>query len=253
VFVVFGIAALAMVPLAAVVLRRRPEDMDLLSDGDTPADDEPGSAQCSAAAPEASWSLAEARRTPALWFITFGLFTGAASTGAVGFHMVAYFTDRGITDSISVVALSAFAFSGAISSVAWGFLTERFSERLLAVGAVAMGALVTLAFTGVTTGAAAIAVAMLYGFALRGEGSLLNIILAQYYGRESFGTIAGFVSPIQMVGLSIGPAAAALAFEATGSYNIVFVSSSALLASAALGLWLAPRPALSAIEQAATV
>lgn len=253
VFVVFGIAALAMVPLAAVVLRRRPEDMDLLPDGDTPADDEPGSAQCSAAAPEASWSLAEARRTPALWFITFGLFTGAASTGAVGFHMVAYFTDRGITDSISVVALSAFAFSGAISSVAWGFLTERFSERLLAVGAVAMGALVTLAFTGVTTGAAAIAVAMLYGFALRGEGSLLNIILAQYYGRESFGTIAGFVSPIQMVGLSIGPAAAALAFEATGSYNIVFVSSSALLASAALGLWLARRPALSAIEQAATV
>ena len=99
----------------------------------------------------------------------------------------------------------------------------------------AMGALVTLAFTGVTAGAAAIAVAILYGFALRGEGSLLNIILAQYYARESFGTIAGFVSPIQMIGLSIGHAAAALAFEATGSYNIVFVNSAALLASAALG------------------
>ena len=249
VFVIFGIAVGGLVLPALLVLRRRPEDMGLLPDGDAPADAEgvhSTDARSRAAPTEHSWTLSEARRTSAMWLIIFSMTVAALSTGGLSFNMVVYFTDKGVSDGVAGVALSSFALSGAIAATVWGFLTERFSERWLAIGALAIAGCVSLAFIGVSVAAAAVVIAALYGFAARGEGALINMIIAAYYGRDSYGRISGFVTPFQFTGLALGPAVAAFVVAATGSFTPYFVMTSALLFAAAVGLFLARRPTLPA-------
>ena len=247
VFVIFGIAVSGLFLPALLVLRRRPEDMGLLPDGDEPADAErvqPTDARSRSAPTEHSWTLSEARRTPAMWLIIFSMTVAALSTGGLSFNMVVYFTDKGVSDGAAGIALSSFALSGAVAATVWGFLTERFSERWLAIGALAIAGCVSLAFIGVSVAAAAVAIAALYGFAARGEGALINMIIAAYYGRDSYGRISGFVTPFQFTGLALGPAVAAFVVAATGSFTPYFVMTSALLFAASAGLFLARRPAL---------
>lgn len=241
VFVILAVASASLFVPAALILRRRPEDMGLLPDGDTaPALTADG--QPTGGAPERSWTLGEARRTQALWLITYAMAAGSMSNGAVTFQIVVYYSEQGISDGVAGIALSAYSFAGAAAAVTWGFLTERFSERRLAFAAFAAGGLVALGFAWVTAAASGIVLAALFGLTVRGEGSLLNLMLASYFGRGSFGTISGFVSPFQFAGLGLGPTLGALLIEMTGSFDALFIVACGLFFSAALAILLARRP-----------
>jgi MFS family permease len=50
--------------------------------------------------------------------------------------------------------------------------------------------------------------AVIWGVFSGGLGSLENMVLAEYFGRESYGTILGVFSPLQMIALGLGPALA---------------------------------------------
>jgi MFS transporter, OFA family, oxalate/formate antiporter len=143
---------------------------------------------------------------------------------------------------VAAGAISLYALFGALANFVWGFLVERMSERLLLVAAMVLSGIALLLTLPVQAAAPALAVAAVYGLAGRGEGTLVNTVLAQYYGRESYGRIAGFVSPFNMAALGIGPLLASLSFDLAGSYNLAFaVFSSTYIASAVL-LWLVRKP-----------
>jgi MFS family permease len=241
VFIVFPslLLALFVVP-ALVVYRRRPEDVGLLPDGDPPGGD--SASQRRRLPPEVSWTAGEAFRTRALWLLVTGLFIGTLANGAVSFHLVAFYTDKGISAGAAAGAISFYAFCGAIANFVWGFLVERFSERVLLAIAMILSGLTLLSMLPVQAAAPGLAVAGLYGLAARGEGTLVNTVLAHYYGRESYGRIAGFVSPFNAVALGLGPLIASVSFDASGSYGGVFGVFSATYIASALLLWLARRP-----------
>jgi MFS family permease len=94
VFLVFGSTSLVLLVLpAALILRRRPEEMGLLPDG------APSSAGAQTPGPrprrgdEFGWTLGEALHTPALWLLGAAATLGSMANTAVGFHQVAYYTD----------------------------------------------------------------------------------------------------------------------------------------------------------------
>lgn len=243
VFLVYAVAILVLVAVPAVVmLRRRPEDMGLLPDGGPM----PGTAASSKKNPaeerEYSWKLKEAMGTPALWLIISAIVVALSVNAGIGFHQVAYYTDMGIAGTAAVVALSIYALSGAFANAVWGFLTERFSERQLASLVMLLTAAAILYLQTVRTQAGAILFAVLFGLTSRGEDTLVNIILAQYYGRDSYGTIAGFVYPFHMLGLGLGPIVASISFDVTGSYHAVFSFFVFAAIAAAACIWFAKKP-----------
>lgn len=243
VFVVFGIVMLAAMFLpSALMLRRRPEDLGLLPDGDAPGARTDSGEHRRTAAPEQSRSLKDAMGTPALWLIIVALAVSAWANSGVTFHLAAYYTDKGIAAGIAVAAISAYALSGAFANAMWGFLTERISERLLAVSSMAVAAGLCVFVIFVREPVGAFAFAILLGLAARGESSLMMLILAQYYGRNSFGTISGFATPFQQIGLGAGPLSAALIFGLRDTYTPVFLTSFGLFSVAVLCVWLARRP-----------
>jgi MFS family permease len=248
VFIMFAVACVVMVVIpSAVILRRRPEDLGLQVDGaaSSPQHDPRDRPNATFAAPvkaEFNWTLSEALRTPSLWLLMFGLFAGAFANGAIGFHQAAYFTDIGLSAGVAALALSFYGFSGALASVLWGILTEHVSERACLVAAmlIAAGAILFLFF--VRTPSTALLFSTVFGLAARGEGSLVMIVLAQYYGRDSYGTISGIVAPFQMAGLGLGPLITALSYDLTGSYASVFVFLMGSFLVSALAMSLARKP-----------
>jgi sugar phosphate permease len=237
------IVACFIIP-ALLIYRRRPEDIGLLPDGDVRETAQAGAGHRSPAAEaiETSWSLSEAVKTKTLWLLIAGMTIGTLAGGTVSFHLVAYYTDKGMSAGVGALAVSLYALFGAVASLIWGFLVERLSERLLLAAAMTAAGVTLLAMVLVQTAPPALVAAAIYGTAARGEGALVNTILANYYGRASYGRIVGFVSPFNSVALGVGPLIASLSFDATGSYDSVFILFGLISVGAASLLWLARKP-----------
>jgi len=245
VFMVFFLAMLFLQALpAALVLRRRPEDLGLVPDGGKGVHAKSASPDQAPARVELSWTLREALRTSALWLLIAAISVAYVVNSGVGFHLVAYYTDIGIDATVAVGAMSIYALTGALASVIWGFLSERLPERLLASTVMVLTAATIMYLLSVRTATGAFIFAMLFGLTCRGEGTLVNIILAQYYGRSSYGTISGFVNPFNMLGLGFGPLISSVSFDLTGSYQAVFTVYIAGSILSAVLFWLAKKPTL---------
>lgn len=244
VWVIFGVAVIVFLVLPnALVIRRTPEEMGLLPDGDD-ATEAGGQAAIEASAREAeqSWTLREAVRTPSFALIILSIVLTNYGGGGLPFHMPQIYGDQGLREAIGVAAVSMFAISGAFANTLWGFLAERISERLLGIFTMLMGTALALGFQFVSHPVAAVAYGILLGIAARGEGSILMILIANYYGRRSYGAISGLVQTALLGGLALGPLIMSMIRESTGSYLPVFYSAAVTFTIAAVLLALAVKP-----------
>ncbi len=244
VWVIFGIAVIVLLVLPnALVIRRTPEEMGLLPDGDLAADGGQDAAiAASAREAEQSWTFGEAVRTRALTLIILSIVLANYGGGGLPFHMPQIYADQGLGEATGVAAVSMFAISGAFANTLWGFLAERISERLLGIFTMLMGAVLALCFPFVSHPIAAVSYGMLLGVAMRGEASILLILVANYYGRRSYGAISGLVQTAILVGLALGPVIMAQVRESTDSYLPVFYSGAVTFTIAAVLLAFATKP-----------
>ena len=72
--------------------------------------------------------------------------------------------------------------------------------------------------------------------------TLQQVIFADYFGRDNLGAVRGVVWPIQMVGNSLGPLAAAVTYDITGNYVVIFSSFGVICLLAGLCISLARPP-----------
>ena len=232
-----GTAFFVIAP-AALFLRRRPEDLGLLPDGDHSAAAAPlrhaephprlsvaqppsavrGAEDGPSRATDVSFTVREALCTRAFWLLVFAESLVAFVSGSLTFNLVSHFADVGISPAASAGALSFFALTSGFSSTIWGFLSERFSERLMAIVSTLLGGVGVFFLIGVRTDVLAVLLCGYYGVAARGEHSMLTLILARYFGRGSFGAIRGAMGPISYVSLGLGPLVGSMAFDFYGTY-----------------------------------
>lgn len=253
-YVYFGAAVLFLLilaPLAMTFLRRRPEDLGLLPDGD----DSSAPSNGEVAEPrkhvspggEIDWTLQQAMRTRAFWLLIAAITVGTCASGGVGFHQAAYYQDQGIAVAAAALAVSTYALSGAFANALWGFILERVSERIIGAATVAGAGALCLYLLTVDSAGGALIFAFLFGIMARGETSIIVMIQAQYYGRNSFGAISGFSTPFQQISLGLGPTVGALIYDLSGgSYTLAFLLFGTMFMLGAIFLWCARRPEPSA-------
>ncbi len=244
VWVFFGVGVLVFLVVPnALVLRRTPEEMGLLPDGDD-ASTEAEAAERTEREMAQSWTFRQAIRTPSLILILASIILMNYGGGGLPFHMPQYFERQGLALGVGVGAVSMFAISGAFANTLWGFMAEHISERLLGIFTMVMGMALAFGFQFVSHPVIAVGYGALLGIAARGEGSILMLLVANYYGRRSYGVISGMVQTALLVGLALGPYLMSLLRDATGSYQAVFYSAVATFAGAAVLLAFAKKPVL---------
>ena len=70
----------------------------------------------------------------------------------------------------------------------------------------------------------------------------MMILLAQYFGRNSYGVISGVATQATFIGLGLGPVTMALLYQATGAYTAVFITATCTFTIAATVLLLLRKP-----------
>ncbi|MCH8205748.1 MAG: MFS transporter, partial [Chloroflexi bacterium] len=254
-----GVFALALIVPMFLVMRRRPEDIGLRPDGDRlpdPGPATPATASTSVPGPlpsgQRDWRAREATATPTFWLIVAAEALIILTSGAIGFQTVPYLKDSGLSQTYAAVALSLASLLGALGNPAWGYLADRLSPRRLALFITLATALVTSLFLTIDSGRTAFAVMVVWGIASGGLTILGSMMLADYFGRSSFGTISGLMGPIQLGFLGLGPTFGAVLFSLTGGYTALFVYAVFAYLAAMLLIYSvrAPRPPrVAAIER----
>jgi MFS family permease len=217
-----ALSALALVFIcvpALVYLRRRPEDHGLLPDG--AAAPAPGSAGAHAV-DEHAWTLREARRTRALWFIVLGLGAGIAAQIGVNVTVVAHFQDVGLSEGLAISISTVFTGVSALSMLVWGNLVDRTHVRFVCLGCMVLFAAGMGVLLMADTYPLALVFAVLFGLGTGGWTVSQMLMVPNYFGRRNAGSIKGFISPFEGMMALVGPQAAALIHDVTGSYHLAF-------------------------------
>ncbi len=239
---------IVVVPPSLLWLRRQPEDMGLLPDGDTPAEDpethqNEGSGEDSGdPASEVSWTVGQALRAPAFWLLVAYEVLAGMSIGALIIHRIPYATDLGFTAVQAGISFAIYGICAFAAKLAWGFLADRYSIWLLAIIALVLSAVSIFAGVGSTTAWQLYATfGVMYGLT---GGALVVIgplLWAAHFGRRHQGTIRGVMSPFYLIASIGGPLFAAFVYDQFGSLDAAFrVFAVYFVVSAAL-VWLAGR------------
>ena len=223
-----GLTFVCIVLPSALYIRRRPEDMGLHPDGMAP-NAVPPEGTSNASRPsrgrpegyEESWTLAEARKTRALWLLILFSLVAPFALGSMNLHMVANFQDKGIPDGLAVSVLSIFAAVSSVTVLPWGFLLERVHVRYASMLMCAFQGIACVIIIVAKTFPMAVAFSVVYGIGQAGWAVIQNLIIADYVGRRHAGAIRGFTSPFRLLG-PFGPVFTGYVRDITGSYTLAF-------------------------------
>ena len=215
----------------ALLMRRRPEDYGMLPDGDVAVADASGGsddadAQIQRGPREAAVSVRDALRLRAFWQIAIATSLGQLASSSNLFHLPALL-DYDIDIWLASSAAGAVAIGDILGRVSIGIVGDRASKKLLlavsfAIQMLGVGALalINAQWLGFNWGLLPLPVFVL-GFGL-GFGASIPLrlaILADYFGRRSYGSIVGIVSSVSSVFGIAGPLLVGLTFDLTQSYR----------------------------------
>jgi sugar phosphate permease len=264
-----GVAIILLVVPLSFMVKRSPESMGLLPDGDLP-EDGPGKAEARRAratgdrasgrargrarwtAPENDFTAREAMRTPSYWMLV--LAAGLRNTAHSGLSfllapVMVWFLQQGGREQIESLQIAAFfvglvAFATVIFNPMIGWLGDRFPRQRLSALCMTSGA-IALCLLFNTGGSLWLLAAFAILQALSESANSLNwALMGEFFGRRSFATLRGWQHlPDQLVSMWTA-VWMGLIYDATGSYYLALFPLIGILALAALTFLLLPRPRL---------
>lgn len=201
---------------------------------------EPDSRPQDANAPDAGLSLSAAIREafsqPGFWLLNLGFLACGFQLAFIGTHLPAYLMDKGLRASDAVAALAIIALANVMGTYVCGLLGGQHRRKYLLAGiylvraaAIALFVLLPLSTWSVY------AFAAVMGFIWLGTVPLTNGLISQVFGVRYITTLFGFVFFGHQLGSFLGVWLGGIVFEATRSYDLIWLGAMALgVLSAAL-------------------
>jgi MFS family permease len=225
------LAVTVIVPYA-LLLRRRPEDIGQNLDGDPT----PHAAHV-AARRIRKLSVGQALRQPSFRWLAVAFSLNSVASIAVYTHLIAYMHDRGFEPTLAASLAGLVGAMQVVGRIILGALGDRVPLRVNA--AVVLG-LQPVAFLVLllVPGLAGLAIFVILFGASRGAVTLVRpAFVADIYGRERYGTIAGALAAFVTISTAAAPFSAGAAYDFFGAYDPLLWTFAALsVLSSALAL-----------------
>ena len=244
-FVIMGVTIWAVTLPLSFVLKKRPEDIGLRTDGDAPMDGLPVEAapapveSTGSPPPGRDWTLREALASRTYWILAFAFFLAAMTHATVTVHAVPAFTDAGISTEMAAFSLGLATLISIIGRLVFGWLGDFVTKRYLFMvtySIEAAGVLVLMNARGTTS---LYLFAVLFGIGFGGTVPLNPAIRGEYFGRAAFGKIQGVMGPIMMMGGVVGPPLVGYLFDTTRTYRTGLFAIAVLQLLAAVTIFFA--------------
>ncbi|TPI42037.1 MFS transporter [Mesorhizobium sp. B3-1-9] len=237
----FDIGVMAWVLLLpAVFLVRQPPAAITTADGTpAPAADDPG------------MSVGQALRSPQ--FIVLGLtfFACCAAHSGPIFHMVSYAMSCGVAPMAAVSIYSVEGLAGLGGRILYGVLGDRLGVKPVLVAGLAIQGLVIAAYLTVGQLDQFYLLAVIFGATYGGVMPLYAVLAREYFGLRIIGTILGAATMLSSLGMSLGPLAGGMIYDATASYHWLFIGSALIgLGAAGIAIAFPPQPSRQKLQMA---
>ncbi|HZO42161.1 MAG TPA: MFS transporter [Methylomirabilota bacterium] len=247
--VLSGLSVLLLLPLV-LFIRRSPESMGLLPDGDRAV--RASALGASAPLDEArEFTTREALRTPTFWLLA--AFHGLRNVPYAGVtvHLVPLLVWKGLDEPTAAFYVGVTALATVVVRPLTGWLGDRRSKQVVGAVGVLLGAagLVVLAY-GDGAWWALLLFAVLFSFG-DGVNSVTWALVGDYFGRSHFATIRGWISMFQSFASMPAAVYTGWVYDQTQSYTQALIAFVICYGAAALVLWLIPQPLRPAPREAA--
>jgi MFS family permease len=239
-----GVVVLMLIPLVLLV-RRSPESMGLLPDGDHRAPHTPPAVivrPVRRLREAEELTAREALRTPAFWLLA--AFHGLRNVpyGGVSVHLVPLLVWKGLGQPTAAFFVGLMAFSTIIVRPLTGWLGDRWSKQKIGAIGVVLGGLGLTVLT-YSDGALwhIVFFVILFSFS-DGINSVTWALVGDFFGRKQFATIRGWIGMIQSLASTPAAVFTGWIYDQTQSYTSALIPFIVVYGLAALVLCQASHP-----------
>ncbi|QDM21338.1 MFS transporter [Tardiphaga sp. vice352] len=240
-----GLTVLIVLVPINLLLRKRPQDLGLLPDGDaapTASSAKPLSSVVDPVWAGTDWTLRRALRTARFWWLALGFFGGLYAWYAVQVHQTKYLLDIGFTPGVAAWALGMVSLFGVPGQIFLGHLSDRIGREWIwtisGVGfAICFAVLIALQYQP----SLLLVYVMVISQGLLGYGvtSIMGAVVVEIFQGEHFGSIYGTLTLAALAGGAAGPYVTGALHDHFGTYTLAFAIGAAVSLLAAAAIWMA--------------
>ena len=227
---------------AVLLVRRSPEAVGLLPDGDRVLSQSFRAQDKADDSGSGDWTLGDALKTKSFWLLIFAGSSSSLISTALTFHHVSLLASRGVDAGTAAFVLSVLAPVAIVSTFAAGFLSDRYPNRFILMAGNCFLAIAMLSTFTITGSWQAFFYGGLLGLSSGMTMTINSVIFPNYYGRAHLGSIKGITTTSQVAFAALGPLPFGLFFDLTGNYTIVVLVFLALPAFSAVAALMASPP-----------
>src|SRR5215467_10573437 len=238
-----GLIVLIVLLPINLLLRKRPEDLGLLPDGDPAphaSSTKPVSNILDPGWASTEWTLPRALATARFWWIALGYFCGLYIWYAVQVHQTKYLLDIGFSSNVGVWALGIVSLLGIPGQIVLGHVSDRIGREAIwaisCVGfAICFAALIALKYEP----SLLLVYLMVFTQGALGYGltSIMGAVVLEIFQGAHYGSIFGTIMLAALAGGAAGPWITGLLHDWTGNYTIAFAIAIAVSLLSALAIW----------------
>ncbi|AZO08661.1 MULTISPECIES: MFS transporter [unclassified Mesorhizobium] len=233
-----GVMAWVLV-LPAVLLVRQPPAIVASADGNPPA------------AEDAGMSVGQALRSPQFIVLAMTFFACCAAHSGPIFHMVSYAMACGVAPMAAVSIYSVEGLAGLGGRVLYGVLADRLGVKPVLITGLAIQGLVIAAYLGAGRLEHFYILAVIFGATYGGVMPLYAVLAREYFGGRIIGTVLGAATMLSSLGMSFGPLAGGMIYDAYASYAWLFIGSALVgLGAAGIAIAFPPQPSRQRLQMA---
>lgn len=226
-----ALAVLALLLPVALLMRDTPQAVGLRPLGD---DGSPAHA-AEAAAPQERTPLSEALRTRDFWLLAGSFFIcGYTTNGLIGTHLLPHAIEVGFSEVAAASAIGVMGLMNIIGTLASGWLSDRYDNRLLLATYYGLRALAIAGLPFIADMGGFILFAIIYGLDWIATVPPTVNLTAQRFGKASLGQLYGWIFCAHMVGAALAAYVGGALRDSLGDYTIAFLSAALLGLLAAL-------------------
>ncbi|MFN8525640.1 MAG: MFS transporter [Chloroflexota bacterium] len=224
------------IPLHALFLRRRPQDLGLQPDGEPAAEGTSGRSDH-----RDGITVSQALRQPTFRWLAIAFCLYDFASVGVPVHLVAFLSERGLDPTLAATATGFVGLMQLLGRITFAPLESRLPPRIVSSGifvlqVAAFGALVLLPLS-----AGVIVMVVLLGVS-RGAATLARpLIIADLYGTAQFASISGVLALFLTIAKALAPVAIGAGYDWLGGYDPVMWIVLALATAACGAILLADR------------